>query len=82
MKIYTTNEVKNLFVENKYKLVCLMDQNGGKILPFNKIGSDPAERLAEIETKLNNEITPDGIYIICCKHAQQSQPDNYFQISK
>lgn len=55
-----------------------MDQNGGKILPFNKIGTDPAERLAEIQTKLNNEITPDGIYIICCKHAQKSQPDNYY----
>jgi hypothetical protein len=78
MKVYTTKEVINLIHENEYKLVCLMDQAGSKILPFNRVGTDPAGRLSEIEKKLTNEITPDGIYVICCKHAQKSKPDNYY----
>jgi hypothetical protein len=80
MKIYTIKDVERLIKEQNYKFCCLCDQAGKIIITYNPNGKNvnPFEKLKEIETRINSEITPDGYYTIKCKNStRQPNADNF-----
>jgi hypothetical protein len=70
MKSYDINEVIEICNSQGYGFVCLTDQKGAELIPYNSRNT-PAERLEEIKTRLSSPALKDGVYIVKCKHTNR-----------
>lgn len=69
MKVYTINDIKKIINEQGYKIVCLEDKNGSKLISFNQIKVTPIKHLERIVTRLKSEVLDDGYYFVCCAYS-------------
>jgi len=69
MKNYLIAEIAEIQAKQKYKHVALFDQTGNAIVKFNTNAIDPGKRLSEIQTRLNSDALPDGLYIFKGKNS-------------
>lgn len=68
MNTYDLNEVANIINQQGYKYVCLTDQFGKELIPFNSRNS-VGERMDEIKLRIASPAIKDGVYIIKAKNA-------------
>lgn len=70
MKSYDIDEIIEICKAQDYGFVCLTDQRGAELIPYNSRNS-AFERLEEIKTRLNSPALKDGVYIVKCKHTNR-----------
>lgn len=78
-KIYKFPELKALAKEQGYKLACLEDKNQTRIQSNNPLTLKVDKQLDILESRLKNEIYPDGIYYVCLAQSitKTRNPDRY-----
>lgn len=64
MQAYSLKELDKICKENGFKFACLEDAYGERLITFNGANSDVTKRMAEIKRRLENDITPSGIYYV------------------
>lgn len=70
MKSYNIDEIINICKEQDYGFVCLTDQRGQELIPYNSRNS-ATERLSEIKTRISSPALKDGVYYVKCKHTNR-----------
>jgi hypothetical protein len=79
MKTYTFPQLKKISTEQGYKLAALENPQGEKVVSFNQIKTPIDKAFKTIETRLNSELNPDGVYFILLAHSitKSRTPDRY-----
>jgi hypothetical protein len=79
MKIYKLTELKTLAKSGGYKMASLEDSQGKRMLPFNRLNVRLDTQFSNIDQKLRNELTPDGVYyvVLATSIAAAKNPDRY-----
>lgn len=82
MKNYKISDIAGIQKRQGYKHIALFDHLGNPIVKFNTNAISPAQRLKEIETRLNSEALPNGTYIFKGKNSPSKNvyTDDYFII--
>jgi len=78
-KKYSFTQIKSICKEQGYKLACLENAEGERIVPNNAIKINVHKHIAFIQSRLKNEIFQDGVYYVCLSHNINSSrnPDRY-----
>jgi hypothetical protein len=72
MKTYNWTQLKNLVKEQSYKMAALQNQQGERIVPFNAYKKNTTNLDAQFnlfQTRLKNEMNPDGVYFVLLAHS-------------
>lgn len=80
MTTYNIIEVIRICTEQKYKYIAFYDQTGRELIAFNSNNVTAADRLAEIQKRLESPALKDGIYCVKGKTSPRVKTvaDEYF----
>lgn len=82
-KIYKFPELKSMCKAQGYKLACMENSQGIKVETNNNIKTNVEKHLSVLESRLKQEIYPDGVYYVClARTIQQSHNPHKYAICK